>query len=192
MSPYQSGFSMCSHPCKPPRGPSEVELFGLIKGNRWGRDILTQGTSFLHRNNFLFFFKVIRKSKTLFLKHFYWSLVASQCLISIGEQRESAIRIHLSPLFWISVPFKSPQSVGSSSVCRRFSLVACFIGFSGSDGKESVCNVGNLGSVPGLGRSPGAGKCNPLQYSCLENSVDRRAWRAIVHVVTKSWTRLSN
>ena len=61
----------------------------------------------------------------------------------------------------------------------------------GSVGKESACNARDLGSVPGLGRSPGEGNGNPLQYSCLENSMDRTAWWAIVHGVTKSQTRLS-
>ena len=51
------------------------------------------------------------------------------------------------------------------------------MGFPGGlDGKESACNVGDLGSIPGLGRSPGEGHGNPFQYSCLENSVDRGAW----------------
>ena len=49
----------------------------------------------------------------------------------------------------------------------------------GSDGKESTCNAGDLGSIPGLGRSPGGGHGNPLQYSCLENPMDRAAWWAI-------------
>ena len=49
-----------------------------------------------------------------------------------------------------------------------------------SVGKESACNTGDLGSIPGLGRSPGEGNGNPLQYSCLENPMDRGAWRAIV------------
>ena len=67
------------------------------------------------------------------------------------------------------------------------------LGFpSGSDGKEYACNAGDLGSVPGLGRSPGEGNGNPLQYSCLENSMDRGAWQATVHWVAKSRTRLSN
>ena len=62
------------------------------------------------------------------------------------------------------------------------------VGFPGeSDGKESACNAGDLGSIPRLGRSPGEGKGNPLQYSCLKNSVDRGAWRATVHGVAKSW-----
>ena len=59
---------------------------------------------------------------------------------------------------------------------------------SGSDGKESACNMGDLGSIPGLGRSPGEGNGYLLQYSGLENSMDRGAWQAIVHGVTKSWT----
>ena len=62
---------------------------------------------------------------------------------------------------------------------------------SSSNGKESPCNVGNLGSIPGLGRTPGEGHGDPLQYSCLENSMDREAWRAIVHGVSKSLTQLS-
>ena len=62
----------------------------------------------------------------------------------------------------------------------------------GSDGKESACNVGHLSSIPGLGRSLGEGNGNPFQYFCLENSVDRRAWGATVHGVSKSQTWLSD
>ena len=58
----------------------------------------------------------------------------------------------------------------------------------GSDGKESACNAGDPGLIPGLGRFPGEGNGNPLQYSFLENSMDRGAWRATVHGVTKSQT----
>ena len=54
-----------------------------------------------------------------------------------------------------------------------------------SDCKESACNMGHQGSTPRLGRSPGGGNGNPLQYSCLENSMDRGAWQATVHRVTK-------
>ena len=54
----------------------------------------------------------------------------------------------------------------------------------GSDGKVSACNAGDPGSFPGSGRSPGEGNSNPLQYSCLENSMDGGAWWAIVHGVT--------
>ena len=58
----------------------------------------------------------------------------------------------------------------------------------GSEGKASAYNVGDLGSIPGLGRSSGEGNGNPLQYSCLENPTDRGAWCAIVHGVAKSQT----
>ena len=60
---------------------------------------------------------------------------------------------------------------------RRDSLpIPVFMGFlGGSDGKESICNVGDLGSIPGLGRSPGGGHGNPLQYSCLENLYGQRS-----------------
>ena len=54
-----------------------------------------------------------------------------------------------------------------------------------SVGKESACNTGDLGSIPGLGRSPGEGNGNPLQDSCLENPMDRGAWWATVHGVTR-------
>ena len=58
----------------------------------------------------------------------------------------------------------------------------------GSAGKESACNAGDLGSIPGLGRSPGEGNGYPLQYSCPVNSIDRGAQWAIVHGIPKSWT----
>ena len=62
----------------------------------------------------------------------------------------------------------------------------------GSDGKASVYNAGDPGSSPGLGRSPGEGNGNPLQYYCLENPMDRGAWQAAVYGVAKSRTRLSD
>ena len=64
-----------------------------------------------------------------------------------------------------------PQQQESGTVFRRK------LGFpGGSEVKVSACNVGDLGSIPGLGRSPGEGNGNPLQYSCLENPMDRGAW----------------
>ena len=57
---------------------------------------------------------------------------------------------------------------------------------SGSNGKESACNAGDLDLIPESGRSPGEGNGYPLQYSCLENSMDRGAWQANIHGVTKS------
>ena len=76
----------------------------------------------------------------------------------------------------------------SKIICSRILL-----GFSGgSYGKGSACNVGDLGLILGLGRSPGEGNGSPLQYSCLENSMDRGAWGASVLGISKSRTRLSN
>ena len=58
-------------------------------------------------------------------------------------------------------------------------------------GEESACSVGDLGLIAQLGRSPGGRDGEPLQYSCLENPMDRVAWRATDHEVANSWTRLS-
>ena len=58
----------------------------------------------------------------------------------------------------------------------------------GPDSKESACNAGDLGSIPGSERSPGEGHGYPLQYSCLENSMDRGTWQAMVRGITKSQT----
>ena len=70
---------------------------------------------------------------------------------------------------------------------KKQSLSTVSTGFpGGSDGKESACNAGDPGLIPRLGRSPGRGHGNPLQHSCLENPMDRRAWQATVHGVTKS------
>ena len=62
----------------------------------------------------------------------------------------------------------------------------------GSDSKESTCNGGDMHSIPGLGRSPEEGNSYPFQYPCLENFMDRGAWQATVHGVTKSQTQLSD
>ena len=73
--------------------------------------------------------------------------------------------------------------------------VSGFLDFpGGSDSKESACNAGDPGSVPGLGRSPGEGNGYPLQYTCLENSMDRGASQATIHGVTKNrkWLSISH
>jgi hypothetical protein len=62
----------------------------------------------------------------------------------------------------------------------------------GSHGKKSTCNAGDMGSLSGLGRSPGEGNGNSLQYSCLENPMDRKAWQPLVYGVTGSWTQLNS
>ena len=77
-----------------------------------------------------------------------------------------------------------------TNVLVLLSILGSFPG--GSEGKESACNVGDPGSIPALGRSPGEENGNPLQYTCLENSMNRGAWQATVHGVAKSQTRLSD
>ena len=92
-----------------------------------------------------------------------------------------------------------PHGIGHAPPKKKIEKAFCMdsrcllLGFpGGSDGKESARNAGDLGSSPGSGRSPREGSGYPLQYSCLENSMDRGAWRATVHGVTKSWTRQSD
>ena len=81
--------------------------------------------------------------------------------------------------------------LGRFSWRRDRLLTLVFLGFpGGSDNKESAFSVGDLGWIPELGRSPGGGYGNPLQYSCLENPVDRGAWWAAVHKIAQSQTRL--
>ena len=70
----------------------------------------------------------------------------------------------------------------------QFCSTLCFCG--GWDGKESDCNAGDPGSIPGLGIFPGGGNGNPLQYTCLENPMDGGAWQSTIHGVAKSQTRL--
>ena len=89
--------------------------------------------------------------------------------------------------------FQAEQVGGFSSESPVTTAIKCSLHWpGGSDGKESTCNAGDMGSIPGLGRSPGERKGYPLQYSSLEKSKDRGAWRATVHMVIKSWTRLNN
>ena len=95
---------------------------------------------------------------------------------------------HSSILAW-----RIPWTI-SSIVSQSQTRLGCFhFDFpDGSDGKESASNAGDLGLIPGLGRSPGGGNGNPLQYSCLENPLDGEAWQATVHGVRRSQTRLGD
>ena len=97
--------------------------------------------------------------------------------------------IHFGPHFDDKIKSKHSSDPGASAY-RCF--VDSFLFPAGSHGKESACNAGNLGLIPGSGRSPVGGTGNPLQSSCLENPTDRAAWRATVHEVTKSQTQLSD
>ena len=108
----------------------------------------------------------------------------------------------LLPLQYMSTAFLTISGIPTSITVRSVQLhirldslmnSGDYSGFpGGSDGKESACNVGDPGSIPGLGRSPGEWNGNLLQYSCLENFIDRGAWRAIFHGIANSQTQLSN
>ena len=85
------------------------------------------------------------------------------------------------------------EVIRSASINQKAFVKYRLLGFPGSsDGKASAYNAGDLGLIPGSGRSPGEGNGNPLQYSCLENPMDQGAWWATVHGVAKSQTRLSD
>ena len=119
-----------------------------------------------------------------FFFNWIWSLFSfisdtwKLAIVTVIDVELLIMRIEL----WI---IRMPILIGSSFLCKSMN-----VGFSVS--KESACSAGYLGSIPRLGRSPGDGNGNPLQYSCLENLIDRGAWWAVVHGVTKSWARLSD
>ena len=130
------------------------------------------------------------------------------CSIAVFTKSNSKTRVTALVFFFF---FKIYFSCGGSLLlCTGFlwllrvgSILCCGVwasnwcGFSCcslpccSNGKESACNVGDLGLIPGLGRFSGEGNGNPLQYSYLENPMDRGAWQATVRTVTKSQTQLS-
>ena len=106
--------------------------------------------------------------------------------LSCLKQRSSA-----SPSFFPSLLLSLEQLL--SICCVLGTGDRAVRGFPGSsDGKESACSVGDLGLIPGSGRSPRDRNGNPLQNSCLENITDRGAWQATVHGIPKGQTRLSN
>ena len=91
------------------------------------------------------------------------------------------------------------ESYSSAGICQAdgqtvhyVQLVRIRVFPGGLSGKDSACNVGDLGLIPRLERSHGGGNGNPLQYSCLGNSMDRGIWQVTVHGLAKSQTRLSN
>ena len=90
----------------------------------------------------------------------------------------------------VTVTVFGEKGVCTCNYVKQFKQL--FYHLSGSDGKESACKAGDLGSIAGSGRSPTEGHGNPLQYSCLEISTDRGGWWATVHGLTKSQARLSN
>ena len=95
----------------------------------------------------------------------------------------------------IKTPSANAGDTGSIPEWRRFfggrcgNPTAVFLDFpDGSDSKDFACSTGDLGLTPGLGRYPGEGNGYPLQYSCLEKSMDRGGWRVTDPWIAKSWT----
>ena len=84
------------------------------------------------------------------------------------------LKYHIHLLFWTYIIIKHTYNT------------------SGLDSKKPGCNLGDLGLIPGLGRSSGEGHSNQLQYSCLENPMDRETWQAKAHGVSKNWTQPSD
>ena len=125
----------------------------------------------------------------------------------IREKAKPAIRWHTARIFMISHIYepwlknsKYPIKIWFTTVshciavdCWSKYYVLYFVNYvlysipGGSDGKESACNERDLSLILGLGKSPGGGHGNPFQYSCLENPMDRGAWPATVHGVTKEF-----
>ena len=113
---------------------------------------------------------------------------------------EKGIATHSSTLAWEShgqrsLAGYSPWDCKELDTTEQLSLLGSYpiLGFRhSSDGRECICNERDLGSTPGWGRSPGEENGNPLQYSCLENPMDRGAWRATVHGVTTEQLTLSH
>ena len=114
----------------------------------------------------------------------------------MGREFPGVQRLRLLPVTAediVSAPGWGPQIPqamrGRKNVMGRFKGIQVFIGLPcSSDGKESACKAGDPGVIPGSGRSPGEGNGNPLQYSCLENSMDRGAWQAMIQEVGKNQT----
>ena len=119
-----------------------------------------------------------------FFNLFYWSIVDLQFWVFVVQQSDCYTYIYVP--FHILFHHDLSQGIESSSL-YSMGLPKWL------SGKESACNAGDTGLIPGPGRSPGGGgNGNPLQHSCLENSKNRRAWCTTVHGVAKSQTRLSN
>ena len=101
----------------------------------------------------------------------------------------SGLRVYWVPGF-VRAVFPHTLLISTTQLQRGFLVPFCLILPGGSGGQVSASKAGDLGSIPESGRSPGKRNDNPLQYSCLENSMDGGAWWATVHGVTKSRTRL--
>ena len=129
-----------------------------------------------------------------------------EIMLKLQLQSSSKSMFHLAPvgIYLFNCPFPFNYKLSwkwRKGLCNQIqsrvrdflkSSIACVSFPGGSDSKESACNAGNLDTIPGLGRSLGEGNGNLLQYSCLENSMDRKAWQTTIQGVTKSQTRLGD
>ena len=114
-----------------------------------------------------------------------WASLIAQLVKNLPAIQETLFDSWVGKFLWRRAWWPTPVFLPGEST-------PVFLGFpGGSDSKESACNAGDLGSIPELGRSPGGGHGNTLQYSCLENPMDRGAWQATVQEVAKSRTWLS-
>ena len=119
------------------------------------------------------------------------------CSFSLSPRTRHLMQGQADPSWTMAVTANHGHQQEMSRGNQHYSRPGGFPGGSVSkestcNAKETVCNAGDLGLIPGSGRSPGEGNGNPLQYSCLVNSMDRGAPRAIIQEVIKSWTRLSD
>ena len=114
-----------------------------------------------------------------------WASLIAQLVKNLPAMQETRFDSWVGKFLWRRAWRPNPVLVPGEST-------PVFLGFpGGSDSKESAYNAGDQGLILGLGRSPGEENGNPLQYSCMENLINRGAWRTTVHRVAKSWTRLN-
>ena len=148
-----------------------------MESERVGHDLVSKKQQ---TNHLLFAWCMISHFSCVQLCLTLWT-IAQQAPLSMGFSRQilEGVTISFSNLLFTS-PFKLK---GEKNV-----LSTPITSLGGSEVKASACNAGDLGSIPGLGRSPGEGNTNPLQYSCLENPMDGGTCWATVHGVAKSQT----
>ena len=130
--------------------------------------------------------------KQMITLNFWWLFAYFSVFLAFLTKKWLFLRYKCYFLVKIWKRLKSRSFSQNMQLYSSFSLyIRIYMGFpGGSVGKESACNAGDLGSIPGLGKCPGGGHGNPCQYSGLENPMDRGAWRAAVHGVTRSRTQL--
>ena len=127
------------------------------------------------------------------ISHFAKVLFTKTKISELSMQIAIAVPLLLGPLNWQNqIRYMCILTCVHTYAYKYIIICICKHFPGGSDGKESACNTGDLGLIPELGRSPGEGNGYPLQYSCLENSMDRGAWLATHCGVTKSRTWLSD